>query len=348
MPGVVLEAASAALSAATALRRLLHGAGLLPVRTLPAPVISVGNLAAGGAGKTPLVEHAAGVLSSLGARPVVLARGYGGPVGRTGLNDEGCVLAANLPGLAQVQDPDRCAAGSRALAAGLGDCLLLDDGFQHFRLARDLDVVALDARDPFGGRLRREGRGGLRRAGFVVLTRAGRATAAELAAARAAAAAAAGESVAAADHEPADLLPLGGGPPEPASSLRGRAVFACAGIADPSALSHTLESLGARVLGLRGFPDHGLRTPADLAPAFEEARARGAEGIVVTQKDAVKLAAAGGGALPMPVAALRVRLRFLDGEDRFRDALAGALARGRARAAGASPRGPGGPARDPA
>lgn len=68
----------------------------------------------------------------------------------------------------------------------------------------------------------------------------------------------------------------------------------------------------------------------------------------MTQKDAVKLAAAGGGALPMPVAALRVRLRFLDGEDRFRDALAGALARGRARAAGASPRGPGGPARDPA
>jgi tetraacyldisaccharide 4'-kinase len=329
-----LAAASLALSAATRLRRALHAAGLLPTTALPAPVVSVGNLSAGGTGKTPLVEHCVRALRALGARPVVLARGYGPKPGAGGLNDEGLVLAENLPGLAQRQDPDRVAAGRAALAAGEGDCLLLDDGFQHFRIARDLDLVALDARDPFGGALRREGRGGLRRAGFAVLTRAGRAGPEGLAAARRAVASVApGLPVAAADHEPAAVVPLGGGEAEPPSSLRGRRVFACAGIADPGSFEDSLRALGAEVLGARRFPDHGLVSLASLDAAFDEARRLGAERVLVTQKDAVKLAATGGGPPPVPVAALRIRIRFLEGEDSLADALGAALARGRARGA---------------
>jgi tetraacyldisaccharide 4'-kinase len=326
-------AASAFLRAATGLRLRLHACGLLPTRTLPAPVIAVGNLVAGGAGKTPLVEHVVRVLRERGARPVVLARGYGPRIPPTGLNDEGLVLAANLPGLAQRQDPDRWAAGSAALAAGEGDACVLDDGFQHFRLARDLDVVALDARDPFGGEVRREGPGGLRRAGAVVLTRASRASAGEIAAARAAVLRLRPDAaIAVADHHPDAVLLLGGGPEEPPASLRDVPVVAAAGIADPSAFRHTLESLGARVLALRGFPDHGLRSLADLADAFADAKRLGAARICVTQKDAVKIAAAGGGPPPLPVAALRVRIRFLEGEAALGAALAEALERGRRRA----------------
>lgn len=338
MVRAALGLASAALSAATGARRALHAAGLLPTAALPVPVISVGNLSAGGTGKTPLVEHAARLLRAAGARPAVLARGYGPAVGSTGLNDEGCVLAENLPGLPQFQDPDRVAAGRRALAGGEVDCLLLDDGFQHFRLRRDLDVVALDSRDPFRGGLRREGRGALRRAGFVVLTRASRAGPGGVEAAVAAVERVSpglSRSLAVTDHAPVSVHPLGGGAGEPAASLRGEALFAAAGIADPSSLVHTLESLGARVLGSRSFPDHGLASLADLAPVFEEARSLGAGRIVVTQKDAVKVALSGGGDPPLPVAVLRVRLAFRAGEEALRAALEGALRDGRRRAAGA-------------
>jgi tetraacyldisaccharide 4'-kinase len=331
-----LAAASAFLDAATRLRRVLHGAGLLPTAVLPAPVVSVGNLAAGGAGKTPLVEHLVGELRALGARPVVLSRGYGGPAGAGGLNDEGLVLAENLPGLPQRQSPDRASAGRAALAAGEGDCLLLDDGFQHFRVARDLDVVALDAGDPFGGGLRRERPGALRRAGLAVLTRAGRAGPERTAASRRAVEATApGLPVAVADHEPSSLVPLGGGPERPPSALRGRRVFACAGIADPASFAATLESLGAVVAGTAWFPDHGLRDLARMGAALDRARRAGADLVVVTQKDAVKIAAAGGGPPPLPVASLRVRIRVLEGEGAIRDALRAALDRGRARAGGA-------------
>jgi tetraacyldisaccharide 4'-kinase len=353
--------ASLPLRAATALRRTLRGAGLLRAVVLPAPVLSVGNLAAGGTGKTPLVEALARMLLAAGARPVVLSRGYGPAVAGEALNDEGLVLAANLPGLAQRQGADRAAAGAAALAAGEGDCLLLDDGFQHLRLARDLDLVAVDAARPFGGGLFREGPAALRHAGVVVLTGADRAGpgVVEALAARVAALAP-GAAVAAAAHEPLDLLPVGvpgaeGGAAAagggPAASLRGRKVAAAAGIARPASFRATLEALGAKVVAFEGFPDHRLESAGALARLAAEGRAAGAELLVVTQKDAVKIArhpAPPGGvcaataeglsrfdaATPLlPVVALRVRLRFLSGEDGVRRAAEAALARGRARAA---------------
>jgi len=328
-----LAVASLVLSAATLARRALHGAGLLPTKTLPAPVLSVGNLAAGGAGKTPLVEHVVRELRALGARPAVLARGYGPRIPPSGLNDEGLVLAENLPGLVQAQDPDRAAAGRRVLASGTADAFVLDDGFQHFRLARDLDLVALDAGDPFGGGLRREGRGGLRRAGAVVLTRVSRAPPGSLPGTRGEVARLRpGVPLALTDHEPSALVGLDGRSESP-EALRGRKVFACAGIADPGSFVHTLESLGAAVVGRRWFPDHGMTDMRAVALAMEDALRLGAETFVVTQKDAVKLDGAGL-RTPLPVAALRIRIRFLEGEEALREALRAALERGRRRAAG--------------
>ncbi len=333
MIGLAARAGSPVLAALTGLRRVLHAAGVLPTAWLPAPVISVGNLAAGGTGKTPLVEHLARALSAAGARPVVLSRGYGPRVRGSVLNDEGLVLARNLPGLAQRQDPDRARAGRAALAAGEGDCLLLDDGFQHFALGRDLDVVALDARAPFSGGLRREGPGALARAGAVVLTRCDGVEGAALAALRAEIARLApGAAVALSRHGPRDVWPLRGGDPQPVESLRGRTVYAAAGIARPESFVATLESMGARVAGLRRFRDHRLAGLDLLRGAFEEARRLGADCVVVTQKDAVKLAASPGDP-PLPVLAVRVAIEILEGGDALERAVADALAAGRRRAA---------------
>ncbi len=139
------------------------------------PVVSVGNLTLGGTGKTPMVEWVARWYRARGVRVAILSRGYGDS---SGMNDEGRVLEENLPDVPHLQAPDRVDLASRAVEELESELLVLDDGFQHRRLARDLDIVLLDALDPFGlGRifprgLLREPIGSLRRAGVVVLSRA--------------------------------------------------------------------------------------------------------------------------------------------------------------------------------
>jgi tetraacyldisaccharide 4'-kinase len=160
-----------------ALRNWTFEAGLRRVHRLPVPVVSVGNLTVGGTGKTPTVAWLCALAKARGRTPGVLARGYGRVPGQV-LNDEGTMLQRRLPWLLQQQDPDRVAAGARLVAQG-ADWVVLDDGMQHRRLHRDLDVVCVDATLPFGNGLclpagdLREFRGGLRRAGVVLLTRAG-------------------------------------------------------------------------------------------------------------------------------------------------------------------------------
>ncbi len=333
MRDAVLAFASVGLGVATRARRALTARGLLPSHHLPAPVLSVGNLAAGGTGKTPLVEHCARVLLDLGARPVILSRGYGPDVPGEELNDEGLVLRQNLPDVAQRQGPDRVATGRSALDADEGDCLLLDDGFQHLRLARDLDIVAVDTRRPFSEAVFREGPDALQHAGAVVLTRASRATDTERQwiekeitrlAPRAA--------LAVTNHEPRTVVNMGDDTVEEVSVLKGARVYAAAGIAYPEVFAETLTSLGAEVLRCKGFPDHTLGKRDQLALILREASAMGAERVLVTQKDAVKLER--GFDIPdgPPVASLRIGLSFLDGEEALRGAMETALRTGRDRA----------------
>lgn len=161
------------------------------IRHAPVPVLSVGNLTVGGTGKTPLVAWLAGQLLALGRRPAVVSRGYGGTAGRGPCvvsrgqgplcsadvcGDEPYLLARSLPMVSVVVGADRWAGATAAAGAG-ADVVILDDGFQHRRLARDLDLVLLDARDPFGGfRLLpagtlREPIRGLARADLALVTR---------------------------------------------------------------------------------------------------------------------------------------------------------------------------------
>ena len=212
-----------------ALRNLAFDRGWKTVHRLPMPVVSVGNLTVGGTGKTPSVMWLVELAKAHGKRPGVLARGYGRAEGAA-LNDEGMMLQARLPWLLQRQDPDRVAAGKLLVGDG-ADFIVLDDGMQHRRLHRDVDLVCLDALLPFGnsqclpaGDLR-ESRAGLRRADLVLLTRAVRLGAEQVRARVQRVQQLAGKpalAVYATDHAPQDVVEQPGGTVLPLSSLRGR------------------------------------------------------------------------------------------------------------------------------
>jgi tetraacyldisaccharide 4'-kinase len=148
---------------------------MLRAHQVDVPVISIGNLTLGGTGKTPMVEFVCRWFLQRGKRPIILSRGYRAA---GGCNDEARLLQSNLPEVPHLQGKDRVALARHACEHFAPDVLVLDDGFQHRRLARDLDIVLIDCTEPFGyGRifprgLLREPIGSLRRAGLVVLSRA--------------------------------------------------------------------------------------------------------------------------------------------------------------------------------
>jgi tetraacyldisaccharide 4'-kinase len=296
-------------------RRLVVRAGV--------PVVSVGNLTLGGTGKTPCVEYVAGFYRDRGLQAAILSRGYGAAAGP---NDEALVLEENLPDVPHLQDPDRVAAAGRAVEELESEVLVLDDGFQHRRLHRDLDVVLVDVTVPphrdrlFPRGTLREPESSLKRAGVILLTRCDQADPADVAATRDRLAALVPDTpVAASEHRPTELL--GGAEPEPVESLRGRTVAGFAGIGNPTAFRRTLEALGADVAGFRAYPDHHPYTRADVDDLRTWAAGLPADAVVATtQKDWVKLR------LPdlagRPLRAVRVGIAFRDGQDAFDAALA--------------------------
>jgi tetraacyldisaccharide 4'-kinase len=310
---------------ATGARDLAWRWGLRRATRLPVPVISVGNLTAGGTGKTPFVALLVERLRARGRRPGVLARGYG-PCVAGGLSDEGAVLAFLAgPDLPQREDPDRVRAGRDLLAAPRPpDVLVLDDGFQHRRLGRDLDVVLLDASNPcgFGHRLPRgllrEHPRALARAGLVVVTRAERAVPDELEALRAEVARFTSAPLLLARTR-ASALHVGGTVHAP-EALAGVPVFAFAGLGNPSAFEATLTDLGAEVRGRRFVADHGGLDAAGWDALRAAARRAGARWIVVTRKDAVKRER-----LEDDVAVLDVATELVEGSEHLEGALDAAL-----------------------
>jgi len=231
------------------------------------------------------------------------------------LNDEGEMLAARFPGLAQVQNPDRVAGGRELVARGV-DVIVLDDGFQHRRLHRDRDLVCMDARgapedrmlQP-AGRLR-EPLSGIRRADAVVLTRADQLRPEELDERRQALRALRGAAlpVFAATHAPRDLLAMPSAETLGVSALRGLRVGLLSAIARPDAFRQTVESLGAEVAWHDRRRDHSGFRARDLERVGERAESTAVR-LLVTEKDEAKL-----GACPVARWVLRVDLRFLDRE----------------------------------
>lgn len=299
---------------AVALRNLPFNRGWRRVHSLEVPVVSVGNLAAGGTGKTPLICWLVARALAQGRRPGVLARGYGRAPGAE-LNDEGMLLERRFPGLPQAQDPDRVAAGQRLLAQAEVDLLLLDDGFQHRRLHRDRDIVCLDMARPLAGGflpvgLLREGLGALRRASMVVLTRAGGFDSEAIDWRRQELRRWVPEAtpIYAAEHRPTRLLCTETETEVPATDLAGRRVLLLSGIARPQSFAATVRSLGAEVLAEIRRPDHHRHTAAELAAASARAAALDAE-LLVTEKDEVKLRG-----LPQPRLVLLLDLQMCGDE----------------------------------
>ena len=315
-----------------ALRQAAFGFGLRRAQRLPVPVICVGNLSAGGTGKTPAVIWLARELIAGGVPRVgLVSRGYRADA--AGHNDEAKLLARALPDMPHVANRSRAAAGRELLAAHPDvACIVLDDGFSHRQLARDLDLVLIDATRPFGfgellpRGLLREPPAALRRAHAVVLTRADQIPAAELAALRARVARhlAPGAPIAEAEHAAVGLRTLAGDDLSLAQ-LADSPVLAGSGIGNPAAFRRSLHAAGATVLHDHSLPDHHAWTAADVA-AVNGAAASGSATVVVTDKDAVKLAA-----LPDPPTnwlVLQIAFRLRDTGDaaalrqRIRDAAA--------------------------
>jgi tetraacyldisaccharide 4'-kinase len=294
-----------------AVRNWTFDAGLRRAHRLPVRVGSIGNLTVGGTGKTPTVAFVAALAHACGRRPGVLARGYGRAPGAP-LNDEGVMLQRRLPWLLQQQDPDRVAAGERLVAAG-ADYVVLDDGFQHRRLHRDLDVLCLDAELPFGTGLclpagdLREFRSGLRRAGMVLLTRADRLEPEQLAQRITRVRELAGRQlpVYACEHGPSDVVVQPRGEVVALASLRGRRAVLLSAIARPASFRDTAVALGVEVVAEHRHRDHHRFTAAEIAAAARAARA--AEAILLTtEKDDARL-----GDADVERHVLRIELRCL-------------------------------------
>jgi tetraacyldisaccharide 4'-kinase len=287
------------------------------------PVVSVGNLTLGGTGKTPMVEWVARWFRRRGVRVAILSRGYGAT---DGLNDEGRVLEDNLPDVPHLQNPDRVASAQIATGELQAELIVLDDGFQHRRLARNLDLVLLDALDPFGsGRLfprglLREPLASLKRAHVVVLSRSDQKNAQERAAIRSQAERLAGPLPwVETRHAPLDLID-GENQASELSLLQGRRVAAFCGIGNPEAFGRTLLPLGSVLCDLRTFPDHHAYTDLDVGSLERWARDLAVDLVLTTQKDLVKLRASVLGHIPLR--ALRIGLEVTAGCEIMDDVLA--------------------------
>lgn len=287
------------------------------------PVVSVGNLTLGGTGKTPCVEYVSRFYRELGIQVAILSRGYGSERGR---NDEAMVLEENLPDVPHLQDPDRTAAAGRAVEELESELLVLDDGFQHRRLHRDLDIVLIDATRPpdrdhlFPRGTLREPVGCLRRVGLVLLTRCDQVDSGCVVEIRDGLVARfPGLAIATSEHRPIELVGCGGAKASP-ETLRGRPVVGFCGIGNPAAFRRTLEDLGATVIAFRTFPDHHPYSRADVDDLREWVRAQPGETVIATtQKDWVKLRTPDLGGRPLW--AVRIGLVFRDGLDAFDNAL---------------------------
>ncbi len=291
----------------------------------PVPVVCIGNLTLGGTGKTPMVKWVASWCQEEGVRVAIASRGYGSR--DDGPNDEALELATALPGVPHVQNRDRVAAVAEAVQRGEAELVVLDDGFQHRRLGRNLDVVLLDAWEPFGLEhlfprgLLREPIESLCRADVVVLSRSDMLDEDARDVVRQRVAQIAPEAVwCEVTHRPTRLVNHSGQHESLDRLTQGR-VDAFCGIGNPAGFRHTLESVGCQPVGWHTFADHHEYGPKELR--LLQSMVVGAEMAVCTRKDLVKLNR--DVLAKVPVWAVEIELCFLQGKNEMEAALCSAI-----------------------
>lgn len=314
---------------AVRLRLAAYDNGFLTRRKLPCPVVSVGNITVGGTGKTPAVIAIAALLRKQGKNIAILSRGYGRRdessivvvsdgagtiVDAQTSGDEPALMAARLREVPVIVGQDRYRAGVTAFARFHPDILVLDDGFQHLRLHRDLNIALVDGVQPLGtGKLfpagiLREPVASLRRADIVLITRAEQSR--DLASLKELIAQFTTAPIFTSKHVPTGLVNLADGSRETLASLKGKSVLACSGIAKPESFVALLEKLGAHVRKNVLFSDHHCYTRYDIDTLHSEALEVDASVIVTTEKDGVKLRELD----PRGIQALCIELEILEKE----------------------------------
>ncbi|HEX9821709.1 MAG TPA: tetraacyldisaccharide 4'-kinase [Methylomirabilota bacterium] len=335
--GGLLSAVAGSYRGLLGAREWLYTRGVLHSSALDCPVVSIGNLTVGGTGKTPAVELAVRTLQELGHRPGVLSRGYGRRGGGVHVvadaasirldadeaGDEPFLLARRLPGVPVVVGANRYEAGRTARSRFGVTAIVLDDGFQHRTLRKDLEIVMARARAPWGnGRLLpggplREPLDSLGRAHLMVATGAHDvAGAAEVTATLARVAPTV--PVLTAVHVPTECFESSAMRFVPLSALGGARLVGFAGIGLPAGFRRTLQETAVAVAGFEEFADHHWYTREDLARLDRRAFEAHADGLITTEKDWVRLRALP--ALKRPVYVLSVRLRLTSGEGAWRAA----------------------------
>lgn len=309
-------------------------------KRLPFRVVSIGNITLGGTGKTPAAIAVAEEAKKRGFKPIILTRGYRGTapgpcfvtrgdmplLSAEQAGDEPYLMAVSLTGVPIVKGADRYEAGmyavkalSSQLSASSSPIFILDDGFQHWKLYRDRDIVLVDSRNPFdsrklfpAGRLR-EPLNALDRADVIMITKAEREDAGLVAELRRHNRHA---PIFFSDHSVVMVRLLSGRKEFPVW-LQGRKVFCFCGLADPESFRNTVAGTGAVVAGMKVFRDHHIYSQQDVAEIVKEGRASGASWIISTDKDMVKLRN-----LDLPENILIIEIAFSAGQTFFESVFA--------------------------
>ncbi len=331
----MLYACSQLYQLAVSVRIYLYEREIFSQNSLPCKVVSIGNITVGGTGKTPMVSYVANLLSGLGLKVAVISRGYGGHAQRSGgivsdgkttlmgpraSGDEPQLLASRLKGIPLLVGKDRYLAGKQAMSRFGASVLVLDDGFQHLALKRDVDLLLIDSARPFGnghcvprGPLR-EPVSGIKRASAFVLTRwtgdSPLNRQRDVLEAHAP-----GRPIFKCMHVPETLFVAGQEKPIDLATLKGQRLFAFSGIARNEAFRETVSSLGGDVIGFLEFSDHHRYTKDDVESIWKGATDKGVDGIITTEKDLVNL---GTDTPSMPLLlVLGIRISFGDDAEAF-------------------------------
>jgi len=353
-----LQIAAAGYAAAVGLRNFLYSSGWLKTHRVDATVFSIGNITVGGTGKTPLVVWLCNKitknskLKTKNCGVAILTRGYKARLvwcvmrgakrkkwipasaGMTARNtqyalhntegDEPAILVQSCPQAKVVVNPDRVAGATEAITGFGAKVLIMDDGFQHRRLHRDIDIVTIDATCPFGyGRmlpagLLREPITSLKRADAVIITRCDQIHEAKLSKLE--------EKlqwvnpdmiIARSIHRPV-CAKLADGKEISIEQLKGRSVFAFCGIGNPQSFLGTIKNIGAELVGSKIYDDHYHYTDDDISDICAQAIQLGANLMLTTQKDWSRLPIENRKSkIEMPLAYLAIELKFISGEDKI-------------------------------
>ena len=340
----LLKLLSLVFAAVVGVRYFLYGIGVLRRFPLGVQVISIGNVTAGGTGKTPVTEIFAATLAAEGRKVAILSRGYrrkeapwwvrvftqvvSPPLvvsdGRHVLTDsaeggdEPYMLASNLHGVAVVVDRDRVKAGRYAVKRLGCDTIILDDGFQYQKLKHSIEVVLVDSTNPFGngnmlprGILREPARN-LRRADIIFLTKcSGDASAVRDEIRRYNKTA----EIVECTHAPKVLKDVWSREEFPLSWLQGRTTCTLSGIASPKGFENSLRRLGARVVWCERYADHHRYDASEILYALNRTADMGADALVTTEKDAVRFPRFE--TAPVRCLYLRIAIEILSGAESF-------------------------------